>query len=162
MVKLNKLGIILTSSALTVGLFSTTASAATTGLGQPDKPLVQVASSEVVYTKEDLIKKFRSYFPKQFDSLKSSDFQMSSGSYYFPEDETTRYNLSFTQTVEGKRVYGNVGFVGENLDIEHYSYSPPIGSDALFPAKVSKDEARKLAEDFVKSLLKEDSYKLEK
>ncbi len=161
MVKLNKLGIILTSSALTVGLFSTTASAATTGLGQPDKPLVQVASSEVVYTKEDLIKKFRSYFPKQFDSLKSSDFQMSSGSYYFPEDETTRYNLSFTQTVEGKRVYGNIGFVGENLDIEHYSYSPPIGSDALFPAKVSKDEARKLAEDFVKSLLKEDSYKLE-
>ncbi|MEK4520691.1 YcdB/YcdC domain-containing protein [Psychrobacillus sp. FSL W7-1457] len=159
--RLNKLGIILTSSALTVGLFSTTVSAAPNGTNQTSKPIVQVAASNVVYTKDDLIKKFRSYFPKQFDSLKSSDFQMSSGNYYTPEDETSRYSLSFTQTIEGKRVYGSVGFVGDNLDIEHFSYSPPIGSDALFPAKVSKDEARKLAVDFVKSLLKEDSYQLE-
>ena len=158
--RLNKLGIILTSSALTVGLFSTTVSAAPNGTNQTSKPIVQVAASNVVYTKDDLIKKFRSYFPKQFDSLKSSDFQMSSGNYYTPEDETSRYSLSFTQTIEGKRVYGSVGFVGDNLDIEHFSYSPPIGSDALFPAKVSKDEARKLAVDFVKSLLKEDSYQL--
>lgn len=159
--KLYKLGIILTSSALTVGLFSTTASAAPNAMNQPNKPLVQLASSQVVYTKDDLIKKFRSYFPKQFESLKNSDFQMSSGNYYSPGDETSRYSLSFTQTIEGQRVYGSVGFVGDNLEIEHFSYSPPAGSDSLFPAKVSKDEARKLAEDFVKSLLKEDSYKLE-
>lgn len=146
---------------MTVGLFSTTVSAAPNGTNQTSKPIVQVAASNVVYTKDDLIKKFRSYFPKQFDSLKSSDFQMSSGNYYTPEDETSRYSLSFTQTIEGKRVYGSVGFVGDNLDIEHFSYSPPIGSDALFPAKVSKDEARKLAVDFVKTLLKEDSYQLE-
>ncbi|WP_438317102.1 PepSY1/2 domain-containing protein [Sporosarcina sp. FA9] len=124
------------------------------------KPRVQIATTETNFTKDDLIKKFRSLFPNQFDYLKSSDFQMGSGLYY-PEDETLRYELSFTKLVNGKRIYGSVGFVGEDLEIEQFHYQPSNVSEALFPAKVSKEEAKKIAIALLKKFKDGEKYQFE-
>ena len=158
--KLKKVSMILTSSVLSLGMFSTMASASTPLNGQPEKIRIQVASTENVFTKEDLIKKFRTLFPNQFDFLSNSDFQVSSAHIY-PEDEMIRHNLYFTKTIDGKRISGNVGFVGEELEIEHFSYQPPNVTDALFPAKVSKEEAKKIAEGFMKKFFDGKDYQLE-
>ncbi|MEK3980207.1 PepSY1/2 domain-containing protein [Psychrobacillus sp. FSL K6-2836] len=152
-------GIILGASALSLGLFSANVSATTTLNEQPPVQ-IQAASTENVFTKEDLIKKFRALFPKQFDFLTNADFQMNGG-YYYPGEETMRYDLFFTKTISGKQLYGNVSFVGKDLQIENFSYQPATVTEALFPAKVSKDEAQKIAGDFMKKYLEGGEYQLE-
>lgn len=158
--KLKTIGITLVSSALSFGIFSSAAGATTFANGQPEKIQIQVAATETAFTKNDLIKKFHELFPKQFDFLTNNDFQMH-GSHFYPEDDTLRYSLSFTKVIDGKRLYGHVGFVGDKLEIENYSYQPPNEKEALFPAKVSKDEARKIADNFMKKFLNEGEYQLE-
>ena len=73
-------------------------------------------------------------FPNKFDFLTNNDFHMG-GSHFYPDDERLRYDLSFSKTINGKQLYGSIGFVGENLEIEHFYYQPPTEADALFPAK---------------------------
>ena len=158
--KMNKVGIMLTSSVLSFGLFSSIADASSITNGQPEKAKIQVAATDAVITKDELIKKFRKMFPNQFDYLTNNDFQVSSAHIY-PEDETVRHDLYFSKTINGKRVYGNVGFIGNELEIEYFSYQPPTITDALFPAKVSKEEAKKIAENFIKKFLDGKDYQLE-
>ncbi|MFF2754831.1 YcdB/YcdC domain-containing protein [Psychrobacillus sp. NPDC058041] len=160
MVKLRKLGIVLTSSALSLGMFSSVANASPSGNETTQKIQIQVAASEKILTKNDLIKRFKELFPKQFDDLTNSDFQMSSGHYY-SDDKEVRYNLFFNKMVNGKSLYGSVGFVGEELEIETFYFQPSNEKDALFPAKVSKDEARKIADEFMKKFLTDQEYQLE-
>ena len=152
MVNLKKIGIVLSSSALSFGMFASVASASTTVNGQPEKVQIQVASTETVFTKADLIKRFNELFPNRFDFLTNSDFQMG-GSHFYPDDDKLRYDLMFTKTINGKRLYGNVVFVGEDLEIEQFYYQPSNEAEALFPAKTSKEEARKIAVDFVKKFV---------
>ncbi|MFJ7973257.1 YcdB/YcdC domain-containing protein [Psychrobacillus sp. NPDC096389] len=160
MAKLKKFGIVLASSALSFGVFSTSASASPNVEGQQERIQIQVASTETVFTKNDLIKKFHELFPKKFDFLTSSDFYMG-GSHMYPNDDTVRYDLSFNKTIDGKRLYGSVGFVGEKLEIEQFYYQPTLDKESLFPAKVTKEEAKKLAVDFVGQLLNGEEYELE-
>lgn len=160
MSNLKKIGIVLSSSALSFGMFSSIASASTTVNGQPEKVQIQIASTETVFTKSDLIKRFNELFPKRFDFLTNSDFQMG-GSHFYPDDDKLRYDLTFTKTVNGKRLYGNVVFVGENLEIEQFYYQPSNEAEALFPAKTSKEEARKIAVDFVKQFSDGEDYQPE-
>ncbi len=160
MAGLKKIGMIVTSSVLSFGMFSSIAHASTAEHGQPEKVRIQVASTDTIISKDELIKKFKKMFPDRFDYLTNNDFHMSSAHMY-PEDETVRHDLNFTKTVNGKRVYGSIGFVGEDLDIEYFSYQPPNVKDALFPAKVSKEEARKIAEDFMKKSLGGKDYQVE-
>ncbi|WP_277586134.1 YcdB/YcdC domain-containing protein [Psychrobacillus antarcticus] len=154
-----QVGIILGASALSFGLFSTNVHA-TTNLNEKPPVQIQAASTENVFNKEDLIKKFRALFPKQFDFLKSADFQMNGG-YYYPGEETMRYDLNFTKTIDGKQLYGNVSFVGKDLQIENFYYQPATVTEALFPAKVSKVEAQKIAGEFMKKYLDGGEYQLE-
>lgn len=150
MSNLKRFGVLLTSTALTFGIFSSSANASTTVIEQSEKVRIQIASTESVITKNDLIQRFRSLFPNRFDFVKTGDFHMDSG-HHFPDDDTLRYALSFSKIVDGKRVYGHVGFVGEDLEIEYFSYQPHNVAEALFPAKVSKNEAKKIALDFAKN-----------
>ncbi|MCM3709707.1 PepSY1/2 domain-containing protein [Sporosarcina luteola] len=158
--KFKKMGMMLTSSVLSFGMFSSIANASTTVYGQPENTRIEVAAADTVVTKEELIKKFRDMFPKQFNFLTNSDFHVRSA-YIYPEDEKLRHDLTFTKTVNGKQVYGNVGFVGEKPEIEYFSYQPAEVKDALFPAKVSKEEAKKIAEGFMKEILDGKDYQLE-
>ena len=66
-----------------------------------------------------------------------------------------------TKAIDGKRLYGSVGFVGEKLEIEQFYYQPAIEKESLFPAKVSKEEAKKIAVDFVGKFLNGEEYQLE-
>ncbi|WP_391117643.1 YcdB/YcdC domain-containing protein [Psychrobacillus sp. L3] len=160
MTNLKKFGFALTSSVLSLGMLSTIAYASPTGNETPQKIQIQVAATEKVFTKNDLIKKFQALFPKQFDYLTASDFQMGTGYYYF-DDKEVRYNLSFNKVLNGKSLYGSVGFVGENLEIESFYFQPTNEKDALFPAKVSKEEARKIADQFMQKFITDQEYQLE-
>lgn len=159
MAKLKKFGIVLTSSALTLGMFSSIASASTS-TNEPPQVQIQVAETEKVFTKNDLIKRLKELFPKKFDHLSNNDFHMGSG-YYYPTDKEVRYNLSFFKEVNGKHTSGGVGFVGEKLELENYYFQPTNEKEALFPAKVSKEAAKKIAEEFMKSFIANAEYQLE-
>ncbi|MCZ8535051.1 YcdB/YcdC domain-containing protein [Psychrobacillus psychrodurans] len=152
---MKKIGIILTASVLSIGMFSSATSAVST---VEEQLVAQVASTGEIVTKEDLLKKFRSTFPGIFDFVNASDFHMSSNTY--PEDETTRYHLFFNKLQNGKDIHGSIGFYGEDFEIESFNYDPVSTPDALFPAKFSKEEAKKVATDFVKKFLKDGNYKL--
>lgn len=158
--KLKKISTLLTCSALSFGMLASAANASTLVDEQSKKVQIQIASTEMEFSKKDLIQKFRTLFPGQFTFLSERDFQMSGGHMY-PDDDTVRYQLHFSKTIDGKQIHGNIGFIGEALEVEHFSYQPPNVSDALFPAKVSKDEARKIALDFMKSIPSEEEYRLE-
>ncbi|WP_342599156.1 S-layer homology domain-containing protein [Psychrobacillus sp. FSL H8-0483] len=162
MVILKKFGIVLTSSALSFGMFASIANAntSTTVMEQPEKVQIQMVSKETVFTKADLIKKLKSLFPNKFDQLSNSDFQMGGG-YTYPNDDTVRYDLYFSKTINGKQLNGNVVFVGKDLEIEHFSFQPLNQKEALFPAKVSKDEAMDIAKGFMKKIVDGEEYQLE-
>lgn len=155
-----KVGILLSSSVLSLGMLSSVASASSPIGDQPEKVRIEVASTDTTVTKSDLIKKFREVFPTQFDFLTANDFQMNN-SHFYPDDDTLRHELSFSKTVNGKQIYGSLGFVGENLDIENYYYQPVNVSEALFPAKVSKEEARKIADEFIQQFSAGEDYQIE-
>ncbi|WP_040759868.1 YcdB/YcdC domain-containing protein [Sporosarcina newyorkensis] len=160
MINSKKVSALVASSVLSIGMFTPIADASSTVYGQPEKVRIQLASVETAYKKEDLIQKFRQLFPNQFEFLTASDFQMSSA-HIFPDDETIRYDLQFTKVLNGKRLYGYVGFIGEELEVEYFSYQPANIADALFPAKVTKEEAGKVAEGFMKKFLDGKDYQLE-
>lgn len=160
MAKSRKISTLLTCSALSFGLFASAAQASTYMDEQSTKVPIEVASTEVDFSKNDLIQKFRDLFPNQFDFLSSNDFQMSGGHMY-PDDEKIRYHLYFSKAVNGKQLHGSVGFVGDDLEIEHFSFQPLNEADALFPAKVSKEEARKIAIEFMSHIPTEEAYQLE-
>ncbi|RKQ16996.1 hypothetical protein D8M03_08260 [Lysinibacillus endophyticus] len=159
LVKFKKIGIPVTTAALSLGLLASVASAQTPVGGQAEKILIQVASTEAQVAKEDLIKKLKELFPNKFDFLSNNDFYMSSGQEY-PWDDTIRYNLNFNKNIKGKYVYGSITFAGDNLEVENFYFQPINQSDALFPAKVTEDEAKQIALNFIKKFPNSNEYKL--
>lgn len=161
MVNLKKLGTILTSTAFSLSVLSPVAQASVSVNNEPaGKIEIQVASTETKVTKEELIKKLHSLFPNEFKFLTDKDFQIESGHYY-PEDKTIRYDLNFDKVIEGKNIYGNFSFRGDSLELESFHYRPVDKTDALFPAKYSKDEAQKIAQDFLKKISHASNYQLQ-
>ncbi|MDM5333916.1 hypothetical protein QUF56_11820 [Ureibacillus composti] len=161
MKKFGKVGILVTSTALSFGVLSSVANAQTPIENQPERVAIEVASTETTISKNTLIKKLKELFPKQFDSLSSNDFYMSNGHYY-PDDERIRYDLSFHKTVKGKDLYGSIVFVGDDLELETFHFEPLNTADALFPAKVSKEEAEKIAVSFLNKLSNGKEYEIDK
>ena len=161
MKKGKKLSIALTSSMLTLGLLTPLASASTPM--QPEERIqIYVANTEETVSKSVLIKKFKALFPGKFDDIAEKDFHMNNHAYYYSnENDTVRYDLSFTKKVGNKMLYGGVTFAGDNYEIEHFYYQPESTKDALFPAKLSKDQATEIAADFVKRLPNGDNFVLQ-
>lgn len=159
--KFKKIGTIATAATLSVGLLATPA-LAETPLDVYEKPQqleILIASTETTVSKSELIKKFKDVFPNKYDFLSESDFHLRSGHY--PNDNTVRYNLSFHKKISGNRyVYGDITFAGENLEIESLYLDPIDTKDAMFPAKVSKDEAKEIAKKFIEQLTAGKKYKL--
>lgn len=155
-----KLGILTLSTSLFIGVMAPTVSAVSFGNEQHNNIQIQVSQLDRVVTKSQLIKKFRELFPNQFDFLSDSDFHMNSGHHY-PEDDRIRYDLSFHKNVNGKQIYGSVSFVGENLEIERYSYQPANAVDALFPAKITKEKAKEVALAFLEKFPDSSDYQLD-
>lgn len=154
-----KLGISLLAAPLTFGLLTPAVIASPLGNELAEQQEIQITSTETVVSKNDLIQRFKEIFPNQFDDLTPNDFHMYGGHRY-PDDERIRYDLSFFKTVNGKQIHGGVVFVGENFEVENFYYEPADQKDALYPAKVSKEEAEKIAVEFVGKFLNLQDYQL--
>lgn len=156
---MRKVGILFTSTALTLGL-ATSVHAQTQVVSPKDKIAIEVQSAEANVSKSVFIKKLKDLFPNQFNFLSENDFQLSNAHHY-PDDERIRYDLSFHKTVDGKDTYGNVIFVGNDLEIESFYYEPVNVKEALFPPKISKNEAQKIALNLIKKLPNGTNYELD-
>lgn len=148
------------TAALTFGLIAPVAGAQTPyGHDLNEQPTIKISAVEQAVTKEELIRKLKEVFPGMFDFLKESDFQMVSGHRYPSDDEgTVRYSLNFHKNVNGKYTYGDFSFLGEELRIESFHYQPLNIEDAFFPGKVSKDEAKEIAQSLLKKIDPDTNY----
>ncbi|MFB7158750.1 YcdB/YcdC domain-containing protein [Lysinibacillus sp. NPDC056232] len=157
--KFKKLGIILTSTAFSVGVLSPMAQASADVKESQERVAIQVASTETKVSKSVLIKQLNTLFPNKFKFVTEKDFSMGEV-HYFNDDKTIRYGLSFHKTIDGKDVYGDFTFKGEDLELEYFHYQPANIADALYPVKYSETEAKKIAQDFLKKLPNTANYKL--
>ncbi|MGY4688531.1 YcdB/YcdC domain-containing protein [Salibacterium sp. K-3] len=148
-----KLGVISLSAALAVSAYASGVSAEEAGAGQEkaaDEQMVEISSADVEFTKEDLIQRFNELFPSRFDSLENSDFRMSHLRGPGSEEDVLTHHLRFDkETADGKRVYGSVRFIGEELQLQSFNYQPGNVQDALYPAEVTQEEAESVAREFV-------------
>ncbi|WP_053074960.1 YcdB/YcdC domain-containing protein [Ornithinibacillus californiensis] len=156
---MKKISLVALSLALSYGTFVSAAHAQGLAENSSERVAVEVQTEETEVSKEELIKKFKTLFPKQFDFLSNSDFHLSNGHYY-PDDERTRYELSFNKTVKGKNLFGHIVFVGEELELENFHFEPLNTLDALFPPKVSQEEAEKIALSLLKRIVNGKEYEL--
>ncbi len=159
MVTFKKAGALLSATALSVGLFAPMASASTLGNERMEVLPIQVAQTNTTVTKSDLMKRFRELFPNEFTDVAEKDFRMGTG-YSHPKDTTVRHELSFSKSIDNQYVYGSFTFVGETLELEQFYYQPINSKDVLFPAKYSKEEAQKVADEFIKKFGKSEGYEL--
>lgn len=161
MVKTKKFAAILSASLLALTALVPAAGAQGTVPVSHDGVQIQVANVDINVSKEALIKKFKALFPGKFNNLSNSDFQLSNMGHYYQNDPTVRYELTFNKQVNNKTLYGHIIFAGDNYELEQFYYTPTETKDALFPGKVSKDEARDIATAFVNKLPSGKSYKLQ-
>ena len=160
MVTFKKASALLSATALSVSLFTPMASASTLGSERTETLPIQVAQTDKMLSKNDLIKRFRELFPNEFTEVTEKDFHMGTG-YTHPKESTVRYELSFSKNIDDRHVYGSFTFVGETLELEQFYYQPTINSkDVFFPAKYSKEEAQKVADKFIEKLAKGEGYEL--
>lgn len=159
MVTFKKAGVLFSATALTVGLLAPMASAGTVGNERMETLPIQVAQTNGMVTKNDLMKRFRELFPSGFPNVTEKDFQMGTG-YSHPKDPTVRYELRFSKGTSNRHEYGSFTFVGETLELEQFHYQPVNSKDVLFPAKYSKAEAQKVADEFIKKFDKDGEYEL--
>jgi len=157
--KFKKLGIILTATAFSVGVLAPISQASANVKEPSERIEIQLAASETKVTKSMLIKKLRALFPNEFSFVTDNDFN-SGGGHFFRDDTTVRYDLNFQKTVNGKDIYGGFTFKGEDLELEHFYYQPANITEAMYPAKYSENEAKKIAEDFLKKFANTENYKL--
>ncbi|WP_336045887.1 YcdB/YcdC domain-containing protein [Solibacillus ferritrahens] len=127
---------------------------------QEDRVPIYVAVTDEQVTKDKLIQILKTKLPEMFSTYSNNDFQMSSMSYHYADDLTIRYELMFNKKVNKQTESGNVTFKGDNLEIEHLYFSPANLKDALFPGKITEDQARKIAEDFVGKVATSSNYSL--
>ena len=160
MVKFKKLGVLLTSTAFSFGVLSPVAHASLPENESSAKIEIQVAATETKVTKNELIKKIRTLFPNEFNFVADNDFRVGNGHYY-SDDKTIRHELYFDKLVDGKTIYGSFTLKGEDLELVNFYYSPADMTDALFPAKISRDEAQKIAQTFLKKLPNASNLKLQ-
>lgn len=159
MVTIKKAGVLLSATALSVGLLAPMASASTLGIERMETLPIQVAQTNTTVTKSDLMKRFRELFPSEFPNVTEKDFRMGTG-YSHPKDSTVRYELNFSKEIDNQYVYGYFTFVGETLELEQFHYQPINSKDVLFPAKYSKEEAQKVANKFIEKFDKSEEYEL--
>lgn len=159
MVTFKKAGVLLSATALSVGLIAPMASASTLGFERMETLPIQVAQTNTTVTKSDLMKRFQELFPSGFPNVTEKDFRMGTG-FSHPKDTTVRYELNFSKNIDNQNAYGSFTFVGETLEFEQFHYQPINSKDVLFPAKYSKVEAQKVADKFIEKFDKSKEYEL--
>ena len=110
--------------------------------------------------KEKLIAKVKELFPNQFDTVSSKDFNVSFNRSR-PGMGMETYDLHFYKEMGvGKQMNGHFSFAGKDLSLVSYYFDPADKKDALFPAKVTKEDAQKIATKFLEKLNLQGKYQL--
>ncbi|MCR8855293.1 DUF4901 domain-containing protein [Lysinibacillus fusiformis] len=159
MYKFKKLGIILTSTAFSVGILAPISQASANVKEATERIEIQVASTETKITKDMLIKKLRSLFPEEFKFVADQDFN-SGPRHFYRDDKTVRYELNFYKTIKDKDVHGSFVFKGDDLELENFYYQPANMEEAIYPAKYTESEAQEIARKFMGKFVNSDNYKL--
>lgn len=145
-------------SIVSLGLLASPALAEASVNPIEERVPIYVAMTEESATKEQLIQILKTKLPEMFATYSDSDFQMTSMSYHYADDLTTRYELLFQKKVNKQQESGSVSFRSDNLQIEHLYFSPASLKDALFPGKITEEQARKIAENFVGKVASSSNY----
>lgn len=110
--------------------------------------------------KEKLIAKVKEMFPNQFEMVSSKDFNVSFNPMR-PDMGMETYDLHFYKEIGvGKRINSHFSFAGKDLTLVSYYYDPADKKDALFPAKMTKEEAQNVATKFLEKLKLSGQYQL--
>src|SRR5690606_4242748 len=147
-------------SIVSLGLLASPALAEASVNPKEERVPIYVAMTDESVTKEQLIQILKTKLPEMFATYSNSDFQMTSMSYHYADDLTTRYELTFQKKVNKQTEGGSVSFRSDNLEIEHLYFNPANLKDALFPGKITEEQGRKIAEDFVKKVVSSSNYVL--
>lgn len=123
--------------------------------------IVQASEASVQdVDKEKLIAKVKELFPNQFDMVSSRDFHVSFNPSR-PGMGLETYDLHFYKEMgAGKQMNGHFSFAGKDLSLISFYYDPADKKDALFPAKVTKEEAQKTATKFLEKVKLNGQYQL--
>ncbi|RYG72949.1 hypothetical protein EU245_08380 [Lentibacillus lipolyticus] len=122
--------------------------------------VVEVSDADTEVDVQKLIDRLQALAPGQFDALTEEDVRVRT-SYRYPEgqdDKTIQHRVSFHKEIDGEQMHGSATFIGENLHLEHFNYQTPHEQEALFPAKVSKEEAESKAGTVVDNLTADETY----
>lgn len=157
-----KLGIVALSSSL---LFSAAPLVHGEGTVQTEKAPVNVMSDKAVAAqiveKEKLIKRVKELFPKQFDDVRESSFELESGIRFEQNKDIPQYGLSYFKEINGKYEHASFHFAGDSLELVNYYFDTDNQKDALFPPQVSEEEAEKIAAAFIKKISPNYTYELD-
>ena len=142
MVTFKKAGTLLSATALSIGLFAPIASASTLGNERMEGLPIQIAQTNATVTKNDLMKRVRELFPNEFTDVAEKDFQMGTG-YWYPNEDTVRYELSFSKSTDNHYVYGYFTFIDETLELENFYYEGKKSNDAFSQQNIQKRKHKK-------------------
>jgi len=170
-VRFKKLGVITLTAAISISSFTTAAFAESISASMPTKQITvaekaaqEIKAEESNVKKEELIKRIHELFPNQFKDFKDEDFRLEPNRYYHysEEERRERYYIYFHKEIsKGKYINGGIEFEGKELELVGYhNYSSTYNKDAYYPAKVSKDDAKKLAEEFIARVKKDATYQV--
>lgn len=123
----------------------------------------KISESSESIDKQLLIDRVRELFPSKFDFVSDNDFNLGFAHYrpYEEEEDIQRYRLEFfKKNGSGNHIHGNFEFVGEDLKLSEFYYRPENQTDALFPPKVSKEQAKEIAAAFIQRAHPNTTYEL--
>lgn len=90
-------------SIVSLGLLASPALAEASVNPKEERVPIYVAMTDESVTKEQLIQILKTKLPEMFATYSNSDFQMTSMSYHYADDLTTRYELTFQKKLINKR-----------------------------------------------------------
>lgn len=146
-------GAVPTSVFVASNVISAKSTAADTDSSHETQSVVQSEISE-----EQLIERVRELFPDKFDFIQDDEFEMRVH-HYDPEEGRKEYSLDFSKQMNQDYVHAQFSF-NENLELQSFYYRPATTKEALFPPEVTKEEAEKIAKDFLEKLHSDDSFQL--
>ncbi|MGM8216072.1 PepSY1/2 domain-containing protein [Bacillaceae bacterium W0354] len=118
-------------------------------------------SSEDSDLLDELITKVKKIFPEKFSDASEKDFELDIVIRHPLEgDDTERIRLSYYERTSKNPVNAFFEFTGDDLELTNFNFRKRDQSDALFPPKVTEDEALVIARNFIDNINSNETYRL--
>lgn len=161
--KFKKIGLITLSTMIGLGTLASSTYAVTPNQLEQSEQLIKVSALEVSSTdKAKLIQEFKRLFPGQFDFLEDRDFNVDQFRYPELDQDINRVALHFHKQMESNKfIHGHLEFVGDNLQLQSFYTQPLDTKEAMYPPKVSQDEAKVIATNFVNRFKGSETFRIQ-